>query len=1134
MLFGTKSESERNASSTRKRVDLGQRPRNALNGEHVWLKAIFTCASLPLFMAFSQLRRISNPDLGRYPRLRCFWPSANKRRTLAQHQNWRVELACRCALPLVFILSSFCLAEEIKPAADAPQPMSPEQSAAQMRLPDGFRIELVASEPVIQEPSCIAFDAKGRIFVTELHGYNVEGEIDVAKLNKTGKLDTEVRRLRWEFMGGETAEEAKLRQFGKVKLLKDTDGDGRMDKSIVWADDLPSAYGVVAARGGIIVVAAPDIVFLADTDGDDKPDVREVLFTGFHKREMERGINNPVWGIDNWIYIGAGGHGGTITGPHLTKPVDLHHSDFRIKADGTAIEPVTGRVGTFGLAMNEVGDRFPCSGGQPAIYALPMPYNMLTRNPHVGMPSTNHNAANYGNGFRISEPHPWRVRRRQDPAWIKFYGNRETDSNYFTGGCGGEIYTANVFPEEYRGNFFYCEPSLNIIHRCVLTRDGAGYEARRADGEETREFLASKDQWFRPMNLRVGPDGALYIIDMYREIIEDYSAIPRFLQQQYGLDKGRDRGRIWRLLPKGVALKEAKRYSTLDDAIAGLADSNMKNRQRAQRAVIELVSRLSDDAKLEAAERIRLARSGRSDGITTVHILHTLSAIGQLKRADLLQAMASEDYRAKLHALRLGTEMKEEFIVRMLRDGVIDLAQEHPAVRLQIALSLGEIEEVAPELVSLASDFGDERWMSKVILSSCNDMASDVLEQLMREETEKGRAITLIAPLASTIGAQRETGSIRSLLETAADAEPGICAAALRGLAQGLDRGTDPATKLEEIEMDRYINTYLKGGWTSDEDKRTRIRLAAKLFEPESSQATTLFQELAETAIDQSESLGSREFSVSVLSDAPFSFLETLSQEMLDSRQPQALQIAMAKAMSKAKDPRVTERLLVGWMGYTPEVRKQVLSAVFSQRDRIPQLLDVLETRKSLRPADLSSSQQELLMDSDEPRAKAILESQGSNAALADRIKTYEQALAVKRDLQHGKTVFTKTCSSCHKIGTEGYEVGPPLGSTLNKPDEAILIDILDPSSKVDSEYTSYNVVTTPGTTFTGVLAAESPTSVSLKLEKGQTQEILRNEIEVMKSSEVSLMPSNLHEQISPKDMADLLGYVRDALAGSR
>ena len=126
--------------------------------------------------------------------------------------------------------------------------------------------------------------------------------------------------------------------------------------------------------------------------------------------------------------------------------MQLGNQDFRIQADGSAIEPVSGNVGTFGLAMNDVGDRFPCSGGQPAIYALPLPYRYLARNPHVATPSNNYAAANYAQGFRISEPHPWRVKRAQDPAWVKFYGERENDSSYFSGGCGGLVYGAPLHP----------------------------------------------------------------------------------------------------------------------------------------------------------------------------------------------------------------------------------------------------------------------------------------------------------------------------------------------------------------------------------------------------------------------------------------------------------------------------------------------------------------------------------------------------------------------------------------------------------------------------------------------------------------------------------------------------------------
>src|SRR6185436_7388309 len=193
--------------------------------------------------------------------------------------------------------------DEIVPASDRPPPKTPEESAACVRLPPGFRLDIVASEPLIADPSAMLFDEQGRLFVCEIHGYNLDGYLDIVELNKTGKLDREVRRVRHATPESQAA--ARLQTFGTVRLLRDTDGDGRMDEADVWADRLPPAYGMVAWKGGVIVTCAPDIVYLADRDGDGRAEVRETLFTGFARQFIERGINNPRWGIDNWIYVGA-------------------------------------------------------------------------------------------------------------------------------------------------------------------------------------------------------------------------------------------------------------------------------------------------------------------------------------------------------------------------------------------------------------------------------------------------------------------------------------------------------------------------------------------------------------------------------------------------------------------------------------------------------------------------------------------------------------------------------------------------------------------------------------------------------------------------------------------------------------
>ena len=371
------------------------------------------------------------------------------------YSNQRFQIiADLLAVAAAMFCACFASGREISLAPDAPRPLAPDQSAAQLQLPSGFLIDLVACEPLITDPSGVAFDARGRMFVCELHGYNVESHIDTRELNKTGKLDTQVRRVRWEREGGTIAAEAHKLQFGRVKLLHDTDGDGQMDEADLWADHLPPCYGLVAYRDGVIVVCAPDIVFLADRDGDGNAEVRESLFTGFRNIYLERGINNPRWGPDRWIYVGAGGFGGAIEGPHLDKPVQIGDTDFRIRADGSAIEPISGRVSTFGLALNEVGDRFLASGGIPVSYALPLADRYLRRNPYVTSPAGRYHASEYNTTFRISQPHPWRVKRRQDPAWIEFYGERETNSAHYTAGCGVEFYYASQFPLKYYGSFF--------------------------------------------------------------------------------------------------------------------------------------------------------------------------------------------------------------------------------------------------------------------------------------------------------------------------------------------------------------------------------------------------------------------------------------------------------------------------------------------------------------------------------------------------------------------------------------------------------------------------------------------------------------------------------------------------------
>src|SRR5215470_9050318 len=483
------------------------------------------------------------------------------------------------------LLSASPAFAQIPHPTDAPKPMTPEQSATAFKLPDGFRMEVVASEPLIASPSAVCWDERGRMFVSELHGYNLAGQLDIEELNKTGKLDTQVRRVQADEKFKRAAQPG---TFGVIKLLRDTNGDGRMDAADLWATNLPPAYGLVPARGGVIVACAPDIVFLADRDGDGQAETREVLFTGFPTGELERGINAPQWGMDGWIYFGRGWGGGKITGPHLVEPVDLPGSDFRIRADGSAIEPVTGATHTFGFAMTEAGDRFTVTTTVPGIFIAPLPWRYLARNPDAATPSLEAPTGDR-HAYSISKPHPWRQKRADDPAYFKYYNSRygaaESEADgWFTAACGPIVYQDRVLPGLH-GQYFVCEPAGNLIHRAVIEAEGSILKIRRASSEEKSEFAATSDQWSHPMNLTLGPDGAIWIVDYYREIIEDYSAIPRHLQQQYGVYAGHDRGRIYRLSHDNARRSPRADMSRLDAnaLVQELVSPLLWRRQTAQR-----------------------------------------------------------------------------------------------------------------------------------------------------------------------------------------------------------------------------------------------------------------------------------------------------------------------------------------------------------------------------------------------------------------------------------------------------------------------------------------------------------------------------------------------------------------------
>ena len=1025
-------------------------------------------------------------------------------------------------------------AGEVELATDAPGPLSPEESRELFRLPNGLSIQLVASEPHVADPVAIAFDAQGRILVCEIHGYNLEGYYDIVELNKTGQLDTEVRRIP---ATDEAIRRAEEQQYGTVKRLEDTDGDGLIDKSTVLADHLPPCYGVVPARDGVIVLCAPDVVFLADRDNDGKAEIRETLFTGFGTGELWTRINNPRWGVDNWIYGVSGARSaGTITGPHLDKPVKLGSVCFRFRADGSAIEPASGRTHGFGQAMDDWGDRFLCTNQQHALHVIPIPHRYLARNPFYAAPGLTINISTYGHPARVyptSVPDPWRRARAADPAWVRFYGEAEATANgYFTAASGQTIYQSDLLPEEYRGNHFSVDNAQNLVHRCLLKPDGATYRVERPRPDEPTEFLTSTEQWFRPVNLTTGPDGALYVVDMYRDIIEDYSAIPRHLQQVYvkSLIAGADRGRIWRIVPDGtssIAEVQMNRASGAE-LVKHLASSNGWSRKTAQRLLVQR----GGTSVTRALEKMA------TQGVTAqarLHALYTLAGLGTLEPNLLRQMLQDTHFAIRVHALRLAEErfaQNPDLVVDALRlEG-----DEHPRASLQLALTLGETNDprAATALAKMALHHGNDTWMAAAILSSSAESAARMLAAMLAEGGDASEHQAMIHSLASIAGASGDLSQIGLILEALAGRSKDIPAEVPRSILAGLNEGLGRAggKVVGSVEMVRPIQGLLLHG--DDETRGLTVQVASALNLQNLAEMKAVFSEARGQVTDESRAIEERKAALMLLSFARLEQWASVAETLLEPQQPLGLQLAAVDALSGRNEKQVAELLLEGFPSQTPAVRAKVVDALFQRNDRLESLLGAIEEEIVPVSAIDTVRRDQLLRHSKwGERASRVLANQGGETGRQGVLAKYQAALKLPRDARLGKKVFEQQCQKCHKLGTEGFEVGPDLLTARTRADETLVSDVMDPSNQITVGYDNYTVLTVDGRIFTGVLAEETATSITLKKEEAAKEVILRKNIDEMEASRLSMMPENLEEEVTPQDLAHLLGFLRNTIGSA-
>ncbi len=645
-----------------------------------------------------------------------------------------------------------------------PEGLSVEDALKKFELKEGFSIEPFATEPHVQSPVDMIMDENGDVYVVEMADY-------------PWQADT-------------------LNPKGIIKFLKDTDGDGKIDSSVVFADRFPSATSIFPWKGGLLVAAAPEIFYLKDTTGDHKADIREVLFTGFFDRNSEAQITSFRFGVDNWIYANNNGQAGSVS--RLSNPaagkLNVGGGDFRFRLDNDKFESESGN-GQFGLAIDDWGNRF-FSQNTLYIQQAPIAGRYLKR--HAYLPSTRGSVKIYEDDvmFQKTPPPYWRAersRRRQHNYDSMGLDRTEWAEGHFTGASGGTYYGGDAFPEEYRGSIFTGEVAGNLVHRTVLKKNPgkAEFEATRGKGEENREFLASTDSWFRPTTMYSAPDGYLYLVDMYMQHIETPVSIPDDLKEDMDFAKGSDKGRIYRIFPSDGAKRDLKNVNLGSKSTAELVEflghPNQWWRLTAQRLILER----QDNSILPA---LKEQFATHQDPRGRLHTLYAIDGLGGLDASLAKAALKDASEGVRIH----GAILSERFPQNL--PDLLELANDKDdRVALQAALSLGQFQgaKVQEALAGILERYASQPLYRTAVLSSDAGSSLAFVNLLAKKSffNDNEDRNKFFEDAAYVIAARGNAAELTALLGSAGSYGVSSQKAIIDGIGKGLKKAPDALKK---------------------------------------------------------------------------------------------------------------------------------------------------------------------------------------------------------------------------------------------------------------------------------------------------------------------------------------------------
>ncbi len=978
--------------------------------------------------------------------------------------------------------------------------LSPAEAMSTFEIAEGFQIEQIAAEPLVADPVDIEIDEYGRLYVVEMHGY---------PLDKGGS--------------------------GAVKLLEDTDGDGKMDKSTVFADKLMLPTGIMRWKKGVLVTDPPNILYLEDTDGDGKADKREIILTGFALANPQHNVNNPMPGIDNWIYLG---HEPAVTakvytdyfsdrgskvffpahpdGPGL--PENALGRSVRFNPDKVLLENLSSQT-QFGHTFNQWGHRFLVSNARH-IYHEVIGATYLNRNKSQLISDATESISDHGNAADV-----YPITKNPEHQLL-------TDLGVFTAACGITSYTGGLFPSPYESVTFVAEPVGNLVHADILRDRGATFTASRLF--EKKEFLASTDAWFRPVNMYVGPDGALYVVDYYRQIIEHPEWMADDVAKSGAIYNGIDQGRIYRITPKGTpALSWSNRLRMGDQTLEKLANDltspNAWWRMNAQRLLV-------DQNNKEAVPLLeKLVRETESP-LGRLHALWTLHGMDALSSEMLIKGLNDPEAGVRENAIRISEDLFLRKTVAETESIVAELIRlkndRAPKVRFQLLTSLGYVN--TPAAIQARKDllFGslDDSWMQIAALSAIPPANNDLLDEVLRKyRPGDSQYASLTERLSNMAGATGDLAKIRVLIGkalSAGSANQDWRNPLLKGLTQSLrNQDIDRNALAQEREL------LLTASLVNPEApiRRSSIELLRVLRLPESENRRKAIAEAVASANNTTLDAEKRSEAIRLLTLDDRGRHADIFKNLIIPAEPVVVQSAALGALNSVPDSTVSVFLIQKWATLTSALREQAIGTFLGSDSRITLLLDALE-KGVIDPSVISwSGQVRLMANGNEKlrnRARSLLSA--DNRSEQETIKAYQEALALTGNTENGKQIFAKHCAICHQIGGKnGVFYGPDLATIRNRRSESVMADILNPNLSIADGYDIWNIELKSGETLQGLIATETPSAITIKNYGGIETVISRNEISSLTAMSTSVMTAGFDQLIDKQQMADLLAFLK-------